>query len=89
MKTQIRITGQVAGNNRLHLHLQENAEKVERFFQDFILIFHTKKEAKKALWTAYKNLKELEPDFYRDGGISYFKGIQLIYDASSAIIVEL
>lgn len=87
MKTQIRITGQVAGNQKLHLHLHHTAEKVERSFHDFILTFRTKKEAAASLRTAYKNLKELEPEFYRDGEIRYFHGRHLIYDASTAKII--
>jgi len=85
MKTQISITGQPAGNLRLRLHVG-GAEKIEQSFCNYVLFFRTKKEAKKALWTAYKNLKELEPDFYRDGWIRYFPGRMLIYDASSAKI---
>lgn len=87
MKTQIRITGQVAGNHRLNLHLQPEAEKVERSFNDFLLTFTTKKGAKKALRQAFKNLKELEPDFYRDGGVSLIRGELLVYDASTVRIV--
>jgi len=86
MKTQISITGQPAGNLRLRLHVGKEAEKIEQSFCNYTLFFRTKKEAKKALWTAYKNLKELEPDFYRDGGIRYFPGRVLRYDASSAKI---
>ena len=87
MKTKIRITGQTAGNIRLCLHLQSAAIVEERFFQDYILTFATKKEAKKAISVAYKNLKELEPDFYREGGINYFPGSRLFYDASTAKIL--
>jgi len=87
MRTQIKITGQVAGNNRLEMHIQPEALKVERFFNDRIVFFQTKKEARKALRTAYKNLKELEPDFYRDGGISLVRGELLVYDASKARMV--
>ena len=87
MRTQIRISGQVAGNNRLHLHINRDAEKCERFFQDFILTFRTKKEVKKALWNAFRNLKSLERDFYKEGGISYKPGYGLRYDASYAKII--
>ena len=86
MKTNIRISGQLAGNNRLHLHLQRNADGCECFFHDFILKFRTKKQARQALRQAFKNLKSLEPDFYRDGGISYKPVNGLWYDASSAKI---
>ena len=86
MKTTIKITGQVGGNFRLFSHLQRDAVKVEQSFANFMLYFHTKKEAKKALSQAAKNLKSLEPDFAKEGGISYFPGWQLIYDASKAVI---
>ena len=87
MKTQINITGHPVGNLRLRLHVGKEAEKIEQSFCNYVLFFRTKKEAKKALWTAYKNLKELEPDFYRDRGIRYFPGLMVIYDASSAKII--
>lgn len=87
MKTQIKITGQIAGNHRLHLHLQRNAESVERFFNDFLLTYKTKKEAYKALSDAHRNLKSLEPDFAKEDGISYRPGISLRYDASYARIL--
>lgn len=87
MKTQIRISGQVAGNQRLHLHLQSEAEKVERSFNDFLLTFRTKEEAVTALRTAYDNLVDLEPEFHADGGIYLLNDASLYYDASSAKII--
>ena len=86
MKTQISITGQPAGNLRLRLHVGEEAEKIEQSFCNYTLFFRTKKEAKKAIYEAYKNLRELEPDFSKEGGISYIPGRILLYDASSAKI---
>lgn len=86
MKTLIIISGQVAGNHRLHQHLHRDAERVERSYQDFRVTFRTKAQAKHALWQAYKNLRELEPDFHREGGITYLPGRKLIYDASTAYI---
>ena len=88
MKTKIRITGQVAGNFRLKTRLSLTAEGCESWFNDFLLTFRTKKDAIKALSAAFRDLKELEPDFYRDGGIKYFRGSRLFYDASTARILE-
>lgn len=86
MKTQISITGQPAGNYRLHMHLQRDAEKVDQSYANYTLYFRTKKEARKALSQAAKNLKSLEPDFAKEGGIKYWPGWKLIYDASKAVI---
>lgn len=87
MKTKILITGQPHGNFKLNMHLQNEAEKAEKSFQDYYLSFHTKKQARAALKGAYMRLRELEPDFYKDGGINLIHGEKLLYDASRAYII--
>jgi hypothetical protein len=87
MKTKIKIKGQPGGNYILQCHVQPTAEKVEKSFNDVYIYFQTKKEARHALRTTYKNLKELEPEFYHEGGISLVRGELLIYDASRAEIL--
>lgn len=86
MKTIIQITGQLSGNMILKNAIREYDDQVTKLtFYGYNVTFRTKKEAKKALWEAYRHLKREEPD-YR--GIRYSKYGALSYDASQAIIID-
>lgn len=91
MKIKIVITGQIHGNHRLHSAIVSSGREttVERPFFDFHIYFKSRKDAEMALWDAYKKLRSLELDFYREGGIRYFSKRQLHYDASKAVIVPV
>lgn len=85
MITSISITGQINGNNTLCRAIQTNNSITTRNqFYGYNITFKTKKEAKQALWNAYKFLKLQEPEF--KPGIQYSKHGSLNYDASKAQI---
>lgn len=86
MKTRISITGQISGNHTLLNALLRNSDYPEygdgMFYSKFVL-FQTKKEAKKALWEAYKDLRG---DLEKKDSLSYCPGTAIYYDASKAEI---
>lgn len=89
MKTSIFITGGISGNFRLKLSCT-NFDLIEFSklnFNGFRLDYPTKKLATKALSEAFQFLKSDEPDFFKQGGISYTRGFVLNYDASHAKIL--
>jgi hypothetical protein len=86
MKTTIAISGQINGNFTLLRKIQIiDCDVNKTMFNGFRIEFKTKKEAKKALWEAYK---ELRSDFDTKNSTSYFAGWKLIYDASKAEIYD-
>jgi len=86
MKTTITINGQINGNNRLLRSISTFDSKTEDAgFNNYKLLFPTKKAAKKALWEAFKYLRNEEKGY---GGISYSKNGFLRYDASVAEIKD-
>jgi hypothetical protein len=86
MKTSITITGQINGNSRLVNAISTYESETNSIeFNNYQIIFPTKKSAKKALWEAFKYLRSEEPEFAK-GGISYSKYGSLRYDASRAEI---
>jgi hypothetical protein len=81
MKTTILIKGQLNGNFKLRNSIEcDNVEKLP--FNNYSLKFNTKKEAKKALREAYKYMKANDYD------VELIRGESLMYDASSACIVD-
>lgn len=87
MLTKILIEGQISGNFTLARSLSSFSTITEKTsFNGFRIVFKTKKEARKALWEAFKYLRNNEPEFKR--GISYSKYGLLRYDASSAKILN-
>ena len=85
MKTQIRITGQVGGNHTLLFAIQTSECEVEKDYQNYTITFNTKKEAVKALSTAYQDLNQDKEDAAASF-MSYRRGHSLTYDASQAYI---
>lgn len=86
MKTSIIITGQIGGNHTLrNAIIDSNLEESEEsgMFFSKTISFSTKKDAKKALWEAYKLLRR---DIETKTVTSYRKGDALFYDASKAEI---
>jgi len=88
MKTVIKISGQISGNFTLK-HAVQTSECADQktSFNGFYLFFQTKKQAKDALKNASKELKNDEPDFYKEGGIGFYND-SLSYDASIAEILD-
>jgi hypothetical protein len=82
MKATIEISGQINGNSTLKGAIDcYDVEKT--MFYGYRLNFNTKKEAKKALWGAYKFLRS---DSEKRHCLRYSGGTALYYDASKAII---
>lgn len=80
----ISITGQMNGNRTLRNAIQYDSIE-SAGFGNYILHFATKKQAKKALWEAFKYLKTtIDPPYNTIGGLRYSKYGQLSYDASAA-----
>lgn len=89
MKTSIIITGQISGNFKLKNACSDlEYEFCKLPFNGFELRFKTKKLASKALLTAYEWLKNEEPEFYKEDGITYKANYCLWYDASKAKIAK-
>jgi hypothetical protein len=87
-KTTIEITGQIFSNGKLRDKISANAPGLCRsehlnVLNAWHIDFPTKREAKKALWGAYKELRQ---DPNNKGILSYSKFGALRYDASSAEI---
>jgi hypothetical protein len=87
MQTKIRISGQNNGNFTLHSAIVNSNCEVKTFFNDFILVFASKKEAFNALSKGYQKLRIEEPtEVGKISGINYRRASFLSYDASQAVI---
>ena len=88
MKTNIRITGQPMGNLKLRSAcITDELVEEKKFFNDFVLIYPSKKYAVKALSEAYQHLKSDKEDWGASCA-TYRRGISITYDASRACIEE-
>jgi len=87
MKTSIYINGQPMGNSTLKIAIQTNDCEVKKHFQNYELLFNTKKEAVKALSDGYQYLKSDTED-WENSCASYQRGTVLNYDASYAKIIK-
>jgi len=88
METVIEITGQVNGNFKLRSACcTTECTDIKKHFQNFTLVFKTKKDAVKALSEAYQYLKSDKEDWEASIG-SYLRGYSLNYDASRAKIIS-
>jgi len=89
MKTTIEITGQISGNFTLRNAISRTGwpEIHKGMFNAFRLTFETRKEARKALWEAYKSLREDKQDA-RASMLKYTPKYSLSYDASRAVIID-
>lgn len=88
MKTVITITGQISGNRTLLNAIPSDGNSTKHLpFYGYAITFKTKKEAKKALWEAYKLLRQDKEDAEKSM-LSYSKFGWLNYDASKAKISE-
>jgi len=86
MKTSIIITGQFAGNSTLRNSIMtDNCVEKNLQFNNKELIFNTKKEAVKALSSAFNFLKSDKED-WKNSNASYKYASSLSYDASRAYI---
>jgi len=93
MRTEIRITGQINGNHMLANRISAVGNRIEDIrngmFYSKIIVFETKRAAKKAMWKAFTSLCAEElGQRNKFGGIRYSSGSALYYDASQAIISE-
>lgn len=93
MRTEIIISGQISGNNRLYNRILAVGNRIESYhkgmFNSKIIKFETKRAAKQALWMAFTSLCAEEPNLRgKFGGIRYSAGCALYYDASQAIIPD-
>lgn len=86
MKTEIIITGQISGNFTLRSAIYYD-ECTSLPFSGFCLKFKTKKDAKKALWEAFKLLRSDREDA-KNSRLSYSKNGSLRYDASRATLTN-
>ncbi len=87
MKTSIRITGQVASCHKLKSVLGRDSIGMERFFNDTVLFYQTKKEAVNEIKEAYDHLVNQEPE-EKDESIMLHNDI-LSYDAAKAYIESI
>lgn len=86
MTTKIIISGQIGGNFTLAGAIRTyESETIEGMFNSKIIIFPTKKAAKKALWEAFKYLRADKEDA-KASRLQYSKFGTLRYDASVAEI---
>lgn len=88
MKTQIIISGGIAGNHEILSKLHSYSKR-DNHFSDYFLYYETDELAAEDLFNAYNTLCEQEPDMVDNlaGGI-YMHDNMLTYDASTAKIVE-
>jgi hypothetical protein len=87
MKTSIYISGQINGNSALrNAIITAECEEKRGMFNSITLTFPTKKAANKAMWDAYKSLRQDKEDA-KAGMLKYSKGY-ISYDASNAKISE-
>lgn len=83
MKTTIEVTGQLNGNRALVNSISCNDRK-NLPYGGYVLTFDTKKEAKKALWEAFKYMRAND----MTSRLQYSKYGWLTYDASEARIQD-
>jgi hypothetical protein len=89
MKTSITISGQISGNFKLLNAIASFESETKKLqFNNYEVIFPTKKQAVKALSAAFQQLKSDELEYYNEGGINYSRASFLEYDASTATINE-
>lgn len=90
MKTTITITGGTNAINSTSILAGAIKGEIEtrplRFGNDQVKVFKTKKQAVKALSAAFQSLKSEEPEYYKDGCITYSRGSGMSYDAGNATI---
>ena len=86
MKTAIEITGQINSVLTLFNSLKGSCQVRNLRFNGKFLIYETKKEAIKSLSGAFQSLKFNDPEYYKEGGISYCRGGSLSYGAATARI---
>lgn len=87
MKTSIFISGQINGNSTLrNAIVTAECEEKKGMFNSITLTFATKKAANKAMWEAYKILRQDKQDA-QASMLKYSKG-HIRYDASTAKITE-
>jgi hypothetical protein len=87
MKTSIYISGQINGNSTLrNAIITADCEEKKGMFNSITLTFPSKKAANKAMWEAYKQLRQDKQDA-QASMLSYTKGY-ISYDASTAKISE-
>jgi hypothetical protein len=90
MKTSILISGQISGNftlaNKISVVGNDIMELKNGMFNSKIIVFETKRAAEKALWEAYKSLRQDKEDA-QASRLRYSKGY-ISYDASTAKITE-
>lgn len=89
MKTTIQITGQISGNYTLHNAISRTGwPEIKRgMFNSFIITYETRKEARRAMWEAYKSLRADKQDA-QASRLKYSPKHSLSYDASRAVIVD-
>ena len=86
MTTSIIISGQISGNHTLASAIATYESEVrDGMFYSKIVTFPTKKAAKKALWEAFKHLRQDKEDA-QASRLRYSKSGELYYDASVAKI---
>ena len=89
MKTSITISGQISGNFTLLNAISTSESETKKLqFNNYEIIFQTKKQAVKALSNAFQQLKSDELEYYKEGGINYSRSSFLEYDASTATLNE-
>lgn len=77
------------GNFTLRSAIANHECEIKKSFNDFRLVFPTKKAARKALWEGFKELRSKYPEEVGGiSGINYAKRSLLTYDSSVARIVE-
>ena len=83
MKAQIHITGQIGGNFRLLNAYRNYTQKENGMFNSFYLCYDTIGEAKQAMRSAWKAIKNIDDNTSWHDGLS--KDLcTLNYDASTA-----
>ena len=90
MKCKIVITGQTGGNFKIKDKLLNSVSESKRF-NDYVLEYHSIKQAKADLNHAYNRFLEDEPEM-KDSLSGYdlsLNGDRLSYDASTAVITYL
>lgn len=87
MKTSIFISGQINGNSTLrNAIITAECEEKKGMFNSITLVFPTKKAAEKAMWEAYKSLRQDKQDA-QASMLRYSRGY-ISYDASTAKVSE-
>lgn len=90
MSTDILIKGQPSSRSVLKNAVGKCLLDYDcNIYSAFIVFkYKTKKDAIKALSIAFQTLKEEEPEYYKEGGITYLRGVVLNYDAGKARILK-